>query len=108
METFYNKLVRDNIPDIITNNGGTPYYHEVDGDQYWAYLLKKDTEELEEIKTASSKEDALKELADKYELLKAMALHLGYTMDDVCEVASKKASKNGAFEKRLVLDKVIE
>lgn len=41
MEKLYDKLVRDNIPDIIKNNGGEPIYRELEQDEYWDYLLKK-------------------------------------------------------------------
>lgn len=41
MEKLYDKLVRDNIPDIIKNNGGEPIYRELEHDEYWDYLLKK-------------------------------------------------------------------
>ena len=47
MEKFYDKLVRDNIPEIIRNNGGEPYFRILNDDEYWQYLLKKDNEEKE-------------------------------------------------------------
>ena len=46
MEKLYNKLVRDNIPEIIKKDNRKPIYRELSSDEYWEYLLKKDKEEL--------------------------------------------------------------
>ena len=108
MEKFYDKLVRDNIPEIIKNNGGEPYFRVLNDDEYWQYLLKKDNEELEEVRTATSIEERKKELADKLELIRAMAEFNGFTLQDILEEADSKKQKNGGFEKRLLLEKVIE
>ena len=108
MEINYNKLVRDNIPKIITNNGGEPIYRLLNDNEYWEHLLKKDIEELEEVKTAKTKEDIKLELADKLELIRAMAEFNGFTLEDVIKEADKKKEKRGGFQKRILLQKVIE
>ena len=108
MEKTYNKLVRDNIPEIIEKNGEKPFFRELNEQEYWEYLLKKDEEELQEVKEASSREERKKELADKLELLIAMASYNGFSLQDIINEAHIKKSKNGGFEKRLLLEKVIE
>lgn len=108
MEIVYNKLVRDNIPDIIKSNNGEPFYRVLNDEEYWEYLLKKDTEELEEVKAAISREEIKKELADKLELITAMAEFNGFCLYDILEEANRKKEKNGGFNKRLLLEKVIE
>ena len=40
--TEYDKLVRDNIPDIIKNNGDEPIYRILEDNEYLEYLYKKD------------------------------------------------------------------
>ena len=60
MEEIYDKLVRDNIPDIIRSNGEEPITRVLDDEEYWTYLVKKDSEELEEVKTASTLEEIKK------------------------------------------------
>ena len=47
------------------------------------------------------------ELADKLEIIRAMAKFHGYTLNDIIEEADKKRSKNGAFDNRIFLEKVI-
>lgn len=108
MERTYNKLVRDNIPEIIKKNGGNPFFRELDEQEYWEYLLKKDEEELQEVKKASSREERKQELADKLELLIAMASYNGFSLQDIIDEANIKKAKNGGFEKKLLLEKVIE
>ena len=43
----YNKLVRDNIPDIIKNNGGEPIIRILDDSEYKSELEKKLYEEYQ-------------------------------------------------------------
>ena len=106
MKNKYNKLVRDNIPNIIKENGEEPIYHILNDEEYWNALLKKDTEELEEVQEAESKDEILKELGDKLELIRAMAEYQGFTLEDVMKQADKKRQTNGGFQKRLFLETV--
>ena len=108
MEQIYNKLVRDNVPNIIEANGEKPIYRVLDEQEYWKYLLLKDTEELEEVRSASSISERKKELADKLELIKAMAEYNGFTLEDIIKEADRKKERNGGFEKRLLLERVIK
>ena len=108
MEKVYDKLVRDKIPEIIYSNGEKPIYRKLNEKEYWEYLLKKDKEKLKEIKEANSIEERKKELADKLELIKAMAEYNGFKLQDIIKEAERKKEKNGGFEKRLLLEKVIK
>ena len=99
MKNKYNKLVRDNIPNIIKENGEEPIYHILNDEEYWNALLKKDTEELEEVKEAESKDEILKELGDKLELIRAMAEYQGFTLEDVIKQADKKDKQMEAFKR---------
>lgn len=42
MEKIYNKLVRDNIPEIIRGNGEEPICRVLSDTEYWNFLLRKD------------------------------------------------------------------
>ncbi len=108
MEKIYNKLVRDKIPEIIKNNGEIPVIRELASEEYWDYLLKKVIEELEEVKAAPNNDERRKELADMLELIRAMAVYNGYTLEDIIKTADKKCETNGGFSKRLLLEKVIK
>ena len=60
MEKIYNKLVRDNIPEIIRGNGEEPICRVLSDTEYWNFLLRKDEEELIEVKEANSVEERKK------------------------------------------------
>ena len=77
-------------------------------DEYWQALLAKDNEELLEVKNANSLLERKEELADKLELIIAMAKYNGFSLQDIIDEANKKREKNGGFEKRIFLEKVIK
>lgn len=103
----YNKIVRDNIPKIIEQNGEKPIIEILSDKEYEKELLKKLHEECSEVITAESQEQLLEELADVYEVLNALAYIQNKSMDDVVKIAEQKKLKRGGFEKRIFLRKVI-
>ena len=60
----YNKLVRDNIPEIIISNGGKPITRILSDEEYKIKLEKKLFEEYNEVISASNPHDRIEELAD--------------------------------------------
>ncbi|MBQ9266766.1 MAG: nucleoside triphosphate pyrophosphohydrolase [Clostridia bacterium] len=107
MERIYNKLVRDNIPNIIEEKGEIPVTRILDDDTYKIELEKKLNEEYQEVLAATG-EDRVEELADMLEIIRALAKLEGKTLQDVIEIADKKNEKRGAFEKKIFLEKVLE
>lgn len=99
---IYNKLIRDNIPEIIKKNGQTAYISVLDDESYSAELRKKLIEETQEYLESEEPE----ELADILEVVEALANTRGKTLDEILEIKMQKAIKNGKFEKRLFLEKV--
>ena len=108
MEKVYNKLVRDNIPNIIKNNGGEPFTRILNDEEYKMELEKKLYEEYNEVLNTKSTEDRIEELADMVEIISALAVVENKSLDDVIECAKKKSIKRGGFEKKIYLEKVIE
>lgn len=106
MEVIYDKLVRDKIPEIIASNGDEAIIRILTDEEYWEYLLKKDIEELEEVRSAFE-DEVKKELADKLELIRAMAKHKGFSFYEIIKEADLKNAKNGAFDKKILLEKTI-
>ena len=70
--------------------------------------MKKDSEELEEVRLAETSEERKKELADKLEVLRAMAEYQGFSLEDILMEADRKKEKNGGFEERICLQKVVK
>lgn len=107
MEKIYNKLVRDNIPNIIEQDNETPFTRILDDSEYRTELYRKLTEECNEVFTSESSEKTLEELADVLEIIRSIAELENKKLDDVIEIANKKRSKRGGFEKRIFLEKTV-
>ena len=67
-ETVYNKLVRDRIPDIISNDRKTAKIREIDGAELRRALVEKLSEEGQEYLEGMKSE----ELADILEVIHAL------------------------------------
>ncbi len=100
----YNKLVRDNIPEIIEASGKTCVTEVLANDAYIQALDVKLSEELAEYQQGKS----LEELADLLEVMGAVVKARGYTWDDLTRVRKEKRAQRGGFDKRIFLKKVIE
>jgi len=104
---IYNKLVRDLIPEIIEHSGKQCTLHTMDDAEYLSALHAKLGEELTEY-LAAEEDQALEELADLLEVVRATAIARGFTLAKLEEVRVAKAEKHGGFAKQLLLEKVTE
>lgn len=100
----YDKLIRDRIPEIIERSGKKCIVEVMDDVTYLQYLDQKLNEELAEYQADKS----LEELADLLEVMYAVAVARGYSVEELESVRKEKAEKRGGFEKRLRLKGVIE
>ncbi|MGD7054230.1 nucleoside triphosphate pyrophosphohydrolase [Sutcliffiella horikoshii] len=102
----YNKLVRDKIPQVIEATG-KKYKSEILNDQdYIKYLKEKSYEELDEYCAAQSNENAVEELADLLEIIHALAIYHGSSIEEVEKVREEKAEKRGGFLEKIFLVEV--
>lgn len=93
------KLVRDNIPDIIKKDGRVPHTRILSDDEYEKQLELKLVEEVNEY--LESKD--IEELADIMEVIYAISEFKGTALSELESIRKNKVSKNGSFEKRLLL-----
>ena len=100
----YNKLIRDKIPEIIKAAGKQCRVEVMNEEEYIDALDQKLDEELAEYQADKS----LEELADLLEVMYAVAVARGYSVEELESVRKEKAEKRGGFEKRLRLQGVIE
>lgn len=98
----YQKLVRDNIPQLIEANGEKPVTRRLDDKEYLTELVKKLKEEVAEFAEVHSVE----ELADVKEVLIAIREALGIRAGELEDIRRKKAAKNGRFKNRIYLEGV--
>lgn len=101
-EIIYNKLVRDNIPEIILNNDQKSSYHIATDEEYKNKLLEKLQEEVSEFITNKNEE----ELADIFEVIEYIITTFNFNKERILEKKEKKAEKNGKFDKKIILEKV--
>lgn len=102
---LYNKLVRDNIPNIIKNNGQEPITRILSNEEYKSELEKKLLEECNEV-LLSMGSDRIEELADVLEVIIALSKVEGKTLDDVMNVCKTKRLKRGSFDNKIFLEGV--
>ena len=100
----YNKLVRDRIPEIIETNGKQCVCSILSDEAYLAKLDEKLNEELAEYQESKSME----ELADLLEVIRAVAAARGSSIEEVEAIRRDKAIKRGRFEKKILLNEVID
>lgn len=104
----YNKLVRDNIPEIIAATGKKVTCKMVKGEELQSYLKDKLVEEVEEFCNAKTNEEKEEEIADIQEVIDAI-IKANNLWSSSCEKARKsKANTNGVFNKGIVLLEVEE
>lgn len=89
MEKIYNKLVRDKIPEIIEQDGKRCLTETLSEEAYILALDNKIEEELAEYLS----EPCLEELADLTEVICAVAIARGFTLEDLERVRKEKAEK---------------
>lgn len=104
----YNKLIRDNIPEIIKKNGANAKISVLDDDKFKVALKEKLVEEAKELLEAKTNEDILNELSDVLRLLESIALNNNTTITDVEKQKKKKKIERGGFDKKLFLEYVDE
>ena len=97
---IYNKLVRDNMPDIITAKGEPNIFHIANEEEYQVKLFEKLQEETAEF----LKDEKLSELADLLEVIDAICVLKGFSTDELMEVKNKRKLERGGFEKRIILE----
>ena len=102
--TFYNKLVRDRIPEIIEADGKTCITEILSDAQYLEMLDTKLNEELAEYQESKS----LEELADLLEVMQAVVEARGWSWEHLEQVRQEKAAQRGGFARKILLKEVIE
>lgn len=103
---IYNKLVRDNIPEIIEREGKKANFLTLTDEEYIIELKKKSYEELDEFCAAVTTKEAVEELADLLEIIYAHVQVLGTSFDEVEQVRQRKAMERGGFNKKIFLENV--
>lgn len=98
---IFNKLVRDNIPEIIESKGDKAYTRILSDEEYKEQLDVKLQEEVKEY----LEDDNVEELADIIEVIYAILEYKEVKKEDLEKVRIDKVQKRGAFNKKIFLEK---
>ena len=93
MSVLYNKLVRDRIPEIIEMSGRTCTIEYLSDEDYLHMLETKLDEELAEY----HQDQSIEELADLLEVLRAVVIARGSSLEELERIRAEKAQKRGGF-----------
>jgi predicted house-cleaning noncanonical NTP pyrophosphatase (MazG superfamily) len=102
MMKVHNKLVRDKIPKIIKAAGKTCATHILSDEEYIEALETKLNEEVAEYQADKN----LEEMADVLEVLQALCIARGYTLDELEAMRETKVKERGGFGDKIFLEYV--
>jgi predicted house-cleaning noncanonical NTP pyrophosphatase (MazG superfamily) len=91
------KLIRDNIPTIITKDGGKINYAAVQDDDFFKGLLRGKL--VEELNEYFSSADSLEELVDVITVINYI---IGDRKSEFDEMYAQKLKEVGGFDKRYI------
>lgn len=98
----YNKLVRDKIPEIIQADGKTCKTRILLNEDYITVLEAKLNEEVAEYQENRN----LEEMADILEVLQAICIARGHSLEELEAMRARKVKERGGFEKKIFLESV--
>ena len=98
----YNKLVRDKIPEIIEADGKSCKTRILSDEEYIAALEAKLNEEVAEYQADKN----LEEMADMLEVVQAICIARGYSLEELEALRAKKANERGGFADKIFLEYV--
>jgi len=98
------KLVRDNIPQIIKDMGKIPVTRIASEEEFWEKLKEKLKEEIEEF----LENERIEELADILQVIYEIAKLKGVSLEELEAVRRRKEKERGGFNRRIILVEVKE
>lgn len=103
-KVYYNKLIRDKIPDKIAAKGEKCEVRSIsDNQEYEQELLKKIAEEASGLSRSNSRDDFLAEYTDLKVVLDELLALQGFSSIDVQNALKDSIEKKGGFNDRYFL-----
>ncbi len=99
---YYNKLIRDKIPEIIAAGGSKYELIVLSESEFLRALKDKLVEESKEVQTATGLE-MIKELADVYEVMETLISKYNLAIEEIKKEQEKRRRERGGFEQKLYL-----
>lgn len=100
-KVYYNKLVRDNIKEIIENKGESCEVRVIETEEeFQQELMKKIVEEAAALSMVRTREEFLKEVTDLMLVLDTLNDSLQFDKDTVEKAMQENIAKKGLFKNR--------
>jgi len=96
------KLVRDKIPDIISDDA---QFDVLSNEDYRVSLRDKITEEAKEVKASTTRANLVEELGDLEEVIRAILEDASITYEEMDSLRQAKINQKGKFTQKFVMIK---
>ncbi len=100
---YYNKLVRDNIPEVIKKNGGDFKIKKLSKEHFEKELIRKVGEEASGLMGAKNRQELISELADVLDVIEEIKTFKGITGQEIKKSQKAAYERKGGFRKKLYL-----
>lgn len=100
---YYNKLIRDKIPENIKKSGGYFKIKKLKAKEFERELIKKVGEEVDGLIGAKTKEKLISELADVLDVIQEIKKFKKITNQQIEKAQKESSNRKGGFKKRLFL-----
>lgn len=106
--SFVPKLVRDKIPEIISESNKKVNVSILDDNEFEIQIRNKLFEEIEEFYSAKSKDNLIEEMADIMEVLYSICNFRKLDLNEIEIARENKRLKRGGFDKRIFLKEIMK
>lgn len=100
---YYNKLIRDKIPERIEKSGGDFKIRKLKAKYFEKELIKKVGEEADGLLNVKTKKKLISELADVLDVIQEIKKFKGITNQQIKKARRESNKKKGGFKERLFL-----
>lgn len=100
---YYNKLIRDNIPEKIQSKGSSLETRILSESEFEVELRKKVGEEASALPKSETREELISELADVLDVIKELQKTNTISDAEIAAAQEINFKKKGGFAKRLFL-----
>lgn len=100
---YYNKLIRDKIPEIIKKDGGDFKIKILSKDEVVNELIKKVGEESDGLANAKDRKGIIEEMGDVLDVIDEIKRVLKIKASELTKDRKKAFTKKGSFKKRIYL-----
>ena len=100
---YYNKLIRDRIPEKIRKSGGDFEIRKLKTKEFEKELIKKAGEEADGLFAAKTKKELISELADVLDVIEEIKKLKRITITQIKKAQREVTKIKGGFKKKLFL-----